>query len=173
MHQQQVDFIKSVLKKYPEYKSNVKVLDVGSQDINGNNRQFFDAETTEYTGLDIAEGNNVDVVSKVHEYKTRKKYDVVISGEMLEHDKHYKESIKAMTRLTKRLGILIITCASEGREEHGTHGKHEWTSPHTLDHYHNISIEEFKDIIDLDKFLVYDLQYNQYTCDLYFYGIKK
>lgn len=178
MHAQQVQFIQSVFDKFPKYKANVRVLDVGSQDINGNNRQFFNFEFDNiyYAGIDLAEGKNVDIIGYVHEYKPRnnKKYDVVISGEMLEHDKHYKASIKAMVNLTKKGGILIITCASEGREEHGTHEKHSWTSPHTLDHYHNITTDEFKTIIDLDKtFSDYNLIYNQETCDLYFYGIKK
>jgi hypothetical protein len=43
------------------------VLDVGSLDINGNNRYLFD--NCEYTGLDIGEGPNVDIVMPIHEYK--------------------------------------------------------------------------------------------------------
>lgn len=172
MHQQQVDFIESVLDKYPNYKSNVNIIDVGSCDINGNNRKFF-VEPYQYTGLDVAIGKNVDIVAYVHEYETEEKYDVVISGEMLEHDKYYKQSIPKMVDLTKSGGIMIMTCASTGREEHGTTQAHSWASPHTNDWYHNISTEEFREIIDLTVFSKYDLQYNQETKDLYFYAIKK
>jgi len=55
------------------------VLEVGSLNINGTVRDFFDAE--EYIGIDIGEGPGVDVVSGGHKYKSKKKFDCVISCE--------------------------------------------------------------------------------------------
>ena len=74
MHQQQVDFINMVKAAFPEMFKGKTVIDVGSQDINGSNLQFF--EDCEYLGMDIGEGKNVDVVAYIHEWieKTRKRF---------------------------------------------------------------------------------------------------
>jgi hypothetical protein len=115
MHIQQVNFINSVKVQFPDYFTGKSVLDVGSQDLNGNNRQFF--TDCEYLGLDICEGRNVDVVGYVHEWAkiTKQRFDVIISGEMLEHDQHYIQSVKAMYGLTKKGGLLVITCTRKTR----------------------------------------------------------
>ena len=174
MHIQQIQFIQSLIEKYPRYKSNVKILDIGSADSNGNNKQFFDLETSDYVGIDIHEYKNVDIISKAHEFKSRYKYDVVISGEMLEHDQHWRLSLQNMAKLTKKGGILIITCASTGRPEHGTNKTSPQDSPATTDYYYNISTEEFNFILQPEVFFAdWETTYNQESCDLYFYGIKK
>lgn len=174
MHTQQIEFIQSTLAKYPQYKNNVRILDVGSADINGNNRQFFIMDTCTYTGIDIHEYDNVDIISKAHEFKSRYRYDVVISGEMLEHDQYWKLSLQNMTKLTKKGGILIITCASTGRPEHGTNRTSPQDSPATTDYYYNISVEEFNQTLQPSiHFSDWDTIYNPHSCDLYFYGIKK
>jgi hypothetical protein len=73
---------------HPEHFKDNKVLDIGSLDINGNNKFLFD--NSEYIGLDIAEGNNVDVVCIGHEYDAPDEtFDTIISTEALEHDMYY------------------------------------------------------------------------------------
>ena len=52
-------FVKDILG---DYFINKKVLDVGSGDINGNNRYLF--EECEYEGNDVCQANNVTIVSK-------------------------------------------------------------------------------------------------------------
>ena len=80
-HQAQVDYCLFVKNKFPEFFKNTRVVDFGSLDINGSNRQFFD--DCEYTGLDIGEGKNVDIVTKAHEYNAPdSSYDVVVSQNM-------------------------------------------------------------------------------------------
>ena len=69
-HPQQVSFLNLVKQKFPEKFKNCNVVDIGSLDINGNTRFLF--EDFEYTGVDIGEGPNVDVVSKGHEFKSEK-----------------------------------------------------------------------------------------------------
>ena len=51
-------FAKQIL---PDYFTNRVVLDVGSGDINGNNRFLF--ENCEYNGNDVIEAKNVTIVS--------------------------------------------------------------------------------------------------------------
>ncbi len=43
-------------------KDKVRVLDVGSYDVNGSYRHLFDKSKYHYTGLDMEEGPNVDIV---------------------------------------------------------------------------------------------------------------
>ena len=53
-HQEQINFCKSVKEFMPDFFKGVSVLDIGSLDINGNNRYLFD--NYDYTGIDIGEG---------------------------------------------------------------------------------------------------------------------
>ena len=41
-HEQQKNFFKRVKEKYPKYFTDVKVLDIGSLDINGSIKDVFD-----------------------------------------------------------------------------------------------------------------------------------
>jgi len=59
-HQQQFDFIQSLVLKFPEQFSDKKVLEVGSLNINGSIRQFF--TECDYLGIDVGPGVDVDLV---------------------------------------------------------------------------------------------------------------
>jgi len=176
-HKEQKNFCKSVKKKYKSYFRNSYVLDVGSLDINGNNRYLF--SKCNYTGIDIIEGKNVDIVESCKDflsnfspsrYTAFKKYDIIICTEMLEHDKTWKESLQSMYNAVRYNGLLLITCAGNGRKEHGTTNNEGWASPGTNDYYKNISNEMFNEVLKSDMFSVYHLEQN--NGDLYFYGIK-
>lgn len=180
MHKAQTDFLLNIKKNHPNYFSNIRVLDVGSCDVNGNNRFLF--ENCEYLGLDIVNGDNVDIVMPAHQYKTNDKFDVVISSECFEHDLYYKETILNCVDLLKNNGMFLFTCASTGRLEHGTERTTPWASPSCgifNDYYKNLTEEDIRDIIDCDKiFYEYKFIYNPDGAsigegDLYFYGIKK
>jgi hypothetical protein len=90
MHPEQCFFVDVVKTAFPEYFVGTRVLDIGSLDINGNNRQFF--TNCDYTGIDIGAGKNVDVVARGHEYIADEPFDVVISTECFEHDEFWRES---------------------------------------------------------------------------------
>lgn len=67
----------------------ISVLDVGSQDVQGtygNYSKFFGGPGYVYMGLDIEKGNNVHiVVDDPYDWGIDSKFDVVISGQCLEH----------------------------------------------------------------------------------------
>lgn len=110
-------FIQEIKKQHPEAFTKVKVLDVGSLDVNGNNRQFFDKSN--YTGIDVIEGPNVDVVSPLHEWKTRRRFDTIISTSHLEHDMYIGQTIAQMYKLLKPGGwLFIVACRTWAK--HGT-----------------------------------------------------
>ena len=179
-HLEMQNFCKDVKALHPEYFDGTKVLDIGSLDINGNNRVLFDGEV-EYTGLDIAEGKNVDVISLAHEFKSKHKYDVVCSTECLEHDIHWQKTLKKMLQLTRKGGLMFLTCATTGRIEHGTINAYPDTSPNTIakggewaTYYKNLTKNEIDEVLQAAKnFKEFDYIINGQANDLYFWGVKK
>lgn len=173
MHPEQQTFCLYVKSKYPLQFTHSKVLDVGSMDINGNNRYLFDNPHS-YTGIDLGYGPNVDVVCSGHLFQSEELYDVVISTEAFEHDEHWKETIANCVKLTCPGGVFLFTCATTGRAEHGTRMNHPHDSPYTNGYYRNLTEEDVRGIKGFKKwFAEMGFRTNSSTCDLYFYGIKK
>lgn len=144
MHFEQTQYVKEALAKYfagiNKDISEIKVLEIGSKDINGNNRQFLDSRV-QYTGLDLSAGKNVDIVSHFVDYFKDKEcaYDLIISTEALEHDKRWFETLQAIASNNKEDWTAIITAAGMDRKEHGTSRSLPGDSPDTNDYYGNIS----------------------------------
>jgi SAM-dependent methyltransferase len=169
-------FIKQILK---EYFVNKKVLDVGSGDINGNNRFLF--ENCEYNGNDVIEANNVTIVSKTKDLPfLDNTFDTIISTECFEHDPEYKESLNKIYKMLKPNGLFLFTCASTGRAEHGTRRTSVNDSYGTIgkledmhDYYKNLTEVDLNDVLNLNNlFSVWNTYYNSESNDLYFVGIK-
>lgn len=168
MHKEVKRFCQSIKLQHPLHFVGVDVLDCGSLDINGNNRYLFDKSN--YFGIDIVDGKNVDLVTRVHQFCSIKKFDCVISTEMLEHDEYFGESLNAMFNLTKPRGLLLITAAGQGREEHGTRRNNPQDSPLTRDYYRNIDVPMLLQGLDLTRFNWYTISYVKN--DIRFAGIK-
>ncbi|NIF80751.1 DUF4915 domain-containing protein [Paraburkholderia sp. Cy-641] len=178
-HQNQVDFCESVKARFPDFFSNALVLDIGSLDLNGNNKYLFDG--CRYLGLDLMPGDNVDIVGKGHELALPDAtFDTIISTECFEHDRFYEKTLNNAIRMLKPGGMFIFTCATTGRPEHGT----ARTTPHDApfiqmmgdwaDYYKNLTEEDVRTVLDLDKiFSFYEFSVNHQTHDLYFAGLKK
>lgn len=170
-------FVKSILNDYFIHKN---VFDVGSGDINGNNRFLF--ENCNYNGNDVIKAPNVTIVSKTKDlpYKDET-FDTIISTECFEHDPTYKESLLKIYSLLKKDGLFLFTCASTGRAEHGTRRTHPGCSWGTIgkihdmcDYYKNLTEKDLNDVLDLNSlFSVWDTYYCKSSKDLYFVGIKK
>jgi SAM-dependent methyltransferase len=176
-HQEQINYLIKIKSKFPEKFSNCSVLDIGSLDVNGNNRHLF--QNYSYVGVDIGAGNNVDFVCNGHEFRPNKQFDIVISTECFEHDPFYEKTIFNSIDLTKPKGMFLFTCATEGRAEHGTRNSNSaWASPHSNikfdDYYKNVTQKDVEKIIDLETvFSDFKFEVNLVSHDLYFYGIKK
>jgi hypothetical protein len=177
-HLAQQVFLTSLKNKFQERFSNCSVLDIGSLDINGNNRYLFN--NYKYIGVDVGPGKNVDVISKGHEYNSDELYDIVISTECFEHDMYYVETIKNCIRLTKPNGLFTFTCASTGRAEHGTKRTKPQDAPLILelgewgDYYKNLTEQDIREIFNPEElFSEFYFEYNPNAFDLYFWGIKK
>lgn len=172
-HLAQQKFCNKIKGQYPHLFIGRNILDVGSMDINGNNRQFFD-RTESYTGLDIGPGNNVDVIMPIHLFQPNNQYDVVISTECFEHDKHWREGIRRMYDLLCHGGMMIMTIAGKHRPEHGTTATSPNDSPYTTDYYKNITAEDLLSVFQLeDEFSIWEMSYDGISRDIRFFGLKK
>jgi SAM-dependent methyltransferase len=104
----------------PAHPGRRRVLDVGSYDVNGSYRQFFPSSRYDYVGLDMAPGPNVDVVP-ASPYRWKEigtdTFDVVISGQVLEHAEFFWLTVSEMVRVLKKGGIVCII-APNGFDEH-------------------------------------------------------
>lgn len=180
MHIQAREFILFAKKIMYNYFLNKRVLDVGSGDINGNNRIYF--ENCDYEGNDVIKANNVTIVSKTKDLPfPENTFDTIVSTECFEHDPEYKQSLLKIYNMLKPNGLFCFTCASTGRLEHGTKKSNPYDSYGTIgnledmtDYYKNLTEFDLFEILDLnDLFTVWDTYYNSESCDLYFIGIKK
>ena len=180
MHPQARDFtvfVKSILSDFFIKK---RVLDVGSGDINGNNRFLF--ENCEYHGNDVIQASNVTIVSKTKDLPFKDStFDTIISTECFEHDPEYRESFIQIYNMLKPDGLFCFTCASTGRAEHGTRRSFPGDSYGTIgklsdmsDYYKNLTVTDLNEVLKLnDLFSVWDSYYHVNAKDLYFVGIKK
>jgi SAM-dependent methyltransferase len=101
-------------------KDKVRVLDVGSYDVNGSYRHLFDESRYHYTGLDMEEGPNVDIVLKnPYDWNAIESdgFDIVISGQAFEHIEFFWKTMEEMTRVLKKDGLLCLI-APQGFGEH-------------------------------------------------------
>ncbi len=96
-------------------KPEVKVLDVGSLDINGSYRALFAENGYQYTGLDMEAGPNVDIVlENPYDWDAvaTDSFDIVVSGQAFEHVEFFWITLAEMARVMKKDGLLCIIAPS-------------------------------------------------------------
>lgn len=180
MHETAKNFTIFIKKHFPDFFKDKVVLDVGSGDINGNNKFLF--ENCEYTGNDVYTAPNVTIVSKTSALPFGpQKFDTIISTECFEHDPEYSESFKKIVEMLKDGGLFAFTCASTGRREHGTRKTSPRDSYGTIgnvegwtDYYKNLVVEDLDEAVNIKSTFSEARAYLHTNCsDLYFWGIKK
>lgn len=182
-HKEQRDFFEIVRASMPHLFHGVRALDCGSLDVNGSLRDLFD-DTTNYIGVDVRAGRNVHLVSVVHQLPLADGwFDTVVSAEMLEHDPYWDLSLRKMHQLLRVGGLLVISTATHGREEHGTDripdivdGQPRNWSANDQNHYRNIDESDVRNAFlgtFEEKFRSYGFGVNEEHHDLYFWGIKR
>lgn len=179
MHDQARNFTVHIRNSFPEFFQNKRVLDVGSGDINGNNRFLF--QNCEYEGNDVYAARNVTVVSKTSALTFEdESFDTICSTECFEHDPEYEQSFQKIIKMLKPGGLFLFTCASTGRPEHGTRRTTPQDSYGTIgnvegwiDYYKNLTFQDLDAVVNVkNTFSSYSAWYCPETKDLYFYGFK-
>jgi len=104
----------SFLNTYCKKKSG-KILEIGSLNVNGTIRDFA-PPGYEWFGVDLVEGNSVDLVIQDPSELPFKdnEFDVVIATSVLEHDSQFWETIKELSRVAKVDGFVYINAPSNG-----------------------------------------------------------
>ena len=97
----------------------LKIMDLGSLDVNGSYKPIFDKAAWRYTGLDVTPGDNVDIVLKNSyswpEIKTNS-VDVLVSGQAFEHIEFFWITMLEIARILKPAGLGCIIAPSGGPE---------------------------------------------------------
>ncbi len=165
--------VASVRQRFPQFFTGTRVLEVGSLDINGSVRGQFTG--CDYIGVDVAPGPGVDVVAQGQalDYDDEA-FDVVISCECFEHNPYWLETFANMRRMCR--GLVVFTCATTGRHEHGTTRTTPADSPLTVglgwNYYRNLTADDFRDALPLDDlFMEHEFAVEDSTHDLYFWGL--
>lgn len=93
-----------------------RMLEIGSQDINGSIRSSF-TDATEYIGIDMQEGLGVDVVmnaSAMLAHFGAASFDTIACCEMLEHDVDFLNTVEDIHEMVTDGGYLVITTPTFG-----------------------------------------------------------
>lgn len=118
MHRSSKKRMGEFVQKYLDHSRKLRILDVGSYDINGSYKELFTSPNWEYVGADIEEGPNVDILLK-HHYQwniPEESFDVIISGQCMEHVEDLKEWISPMKKILKKDGLVCIIGPNKFKE---------------------------------------------------------
>jgi SAM-dependent methyltransferase len=175
-HPEQAEFFAGVRAHYPGSFRGARVLEVGSLDINGSVRDLFC--DCRYVGVDLQLGPGVDLAcqGQLVEFATSH-FDTTISAECLEHNPFWRETVANMLRMTRPGGLVLISCATTGRLEHGTTRTNPDASPFTSaemwEYYKNLTAADLEASLNLSGWLAdWGSWVNFITRDLYFVGLR-
>lgn len=101
------------------------VVELGAHNWNGTVRSLFDDWANNYLGLDLVEGEGVDIVANAATHTFIVPPDVIISTELLEHTPEAGAIVDNVGRNLKEGGMFIATMAGPGRNPHASDGSGE------------------------------------------------
>lgn len=174
-HPDQLEFFADVIGCFPEQFAGA-VLDIGSMDINGGPHTLINPR--HYVGVDLIPGPNVTVVGRSQELDLPSaSFSVAMSSECFEHDPDWRTALRVMIDATAEGGVVVVSCATRGRREHGTtRADGGFASPGTValgqEHYANVGIAEVAAVIRHDDFDRWYALVNGRRSDLYVVGLR-
>lgn len=109
MHKTSYDYMSTVVTERFDSQQPLTILDIGSYNVNGSYKSIFNSPQWKYTGLDVRSGPNVDIVAEPYCWPIESNtYDIVISGQCLEHVEMPWLWIKEVERVCKPKGFVVI-----------------------------------------------------------------
>lgn len=140
------------------------VVEVGGRWINGGVRDLVDCDS--YVSLDLYDGDGVDVVADVCDWKPDAPVDLVICCEVIEHAPDPEGVVAACVAMLAPGGTFLMTCAGPDRAPHSGLDGGEVRED---EHYRNIKPAEMKRwLADLDA----EVEYHKDRGDLYAFATK-
>lgn len=119
MHKSAMLRMRWFVNHYVPHDRHIRVLDVGSYDVNGSYRELFQGRDVDYVGLDMSDGPNVDYVPK-NPYQwdaiENGSFDFVISGNAFEHIEYPWLTIREMYRILKNGGFACVLAPNSIKE---------------------------------------------------------
>lgn len=120
MHTSSLAHVQGLVHKYLSTSTTkpLKIIDIGSYDVNGSYKQFFLHPSWNYVGVDLAAGPNVDVVLDSPYRLPFESFsvDVIVSGQAFEHVEYFWCSWLEMVRVLKPGGHIFLLAPSRGPE---------------------------------------------------------
>lgn len=121
MHQSSMNNMQRCFEVYVKgtalgQQDRIRVLEVGSANVNGSYRQIFAGDRFDYVGVDMEAASGVDVVlaDPYHLPDPSGSVDLVISGQMLEHSEFFWLAFAEMARVVKPTGYIFLIAPSAG-----------------------------------------------------------
>ena len=118
MHTSSLSPMSRLVDHYLKDQPSLKVVDIGSWDVNGSYKPFFSQPGWSYCGVDLAAGPNVDLVMK-SPYKlpiASHSVDVLVSGQAFEHIEFFWLTWLEICRVVKPGGLIFLIAPSRGPE---------------------------------------------------------
>lgn len=115
MHPSAMNLGSIFFDNYLNNTTNKKIVDIGSQNVNGSLRDVCPA-VVEYIGVDFSAGNGVDVVID-DPYKLPfedSSVDVIVSSSVFEHSQFFWSLFLEIMRVLKPDGVLYLNAPSNG-----------------------------------------------------------
>lgn len=123
MHPPVLKWLRQVL---PTLSPRLRVLEIGSKNINGSAREVIDtpeAPVSRYVGIDPADGPGVDVVADGETYRPDFAPDTVVCCEVFEHTPRWPQILEHVYELLEPGGFVLLTMATDPRLPHSAvHG---------------------------------------------------
>lgn len=116
MHLNNRKWLTDCKNNYPNNFKKAVVLEIGSQNVNGTIRDYF--EDCDYTGVDREPGDGVDIVVHAKETSFDRQFDTLMIISVLEHDLEWKETIEHNLKWLKKGGLVFFCFGAEGNKPH-------------------------------------------------------
>ena len=117
MHDNSINLMKKFLEQNLNKDDTYKILDIGSISVNGSYKNLMNPNW-QYTGCDLEKGENVDIIldSQYNWQIENETYDIVISGQCLEHVEDTHAWMKEASRVLKTDGLICLIAPHQWNE---------------------------------------------------------
>jgi len=118
VHSSSLEHVERLVQKYLANKPTIKIIDIGSYDVNGSYKPFFSRPNWQYVGVDLVAGPNVDIALTSPYRLPFDSYsvDVIVSGQAFEHIEFFWLTWLEMVRVLKPGGLIFLLAPSRGYE---------------------------------------------------------
>lgn len=138
MHAAAINFFSSHLRNL----SAGHVLEFGSLNVNGSVRDYY-PQALSWWGVDIIGGQGVDEIQDAADWRSHRRFDVVVCAEVFEHTPRWSEIVINMHRHLVDGGLLLASCASRDRPPHGA----TTDFPGINEYYENIDPSSMRELL--------------------------